>query len=191
MRITRVLAATAAAAALVVAPAAAWAGSDTHTDPSADVVSVKVQPTTVTSEPTQARGDIASIRVSHLKSTVRVKVRFRDLSPSGDGAGHYFALRSNNTLRYIDVEAGPGKWRGERTVYNAKDKKTTCRGASHKIDYTANTVLLVVPRACLGNPKWVRVAQYSIVAENDKVFADDARVTGYKDGFFYGPRVRR
>lgn len=191
MQLTRVLAATAATAALVLAPAAAIADSNTHADATGDVVSVKA-PNTITAQPAQVRGDITSIRVSHLKRSVQVVVRFRDLSPSGDGAGHYFALKSNKTVRYVDVEAGAGMWRGDQTVYNAKNKKTSCRGLTHRIDYTANTVTLRMPSSCLGsNLRWVRAAEYSIVSENGTVFADDARTTGFIDGTFYGPKVRR
>lgn len=193
MNLTRILVTAAATGALVAAPAAAWAGSNTQTDPTGDSVSTSsFQSSAYVAAPSQVNGNIISTRVAHVGKSVQVKVRFADLIPSGVGAAHYFFFRTDKSLRSVDLVAGAGMWRGKAQMYDRREKKVACRGISHKIDYTANTVLLVIPRACFGNPRWVREANYSVVAETGtSYFWDDARSGVYDDKLYFSPRVRR
>lgn len=177
-------------AGLVLLPTAAQAAVELHRDATGEVVSaIGREDPRYDPAPAQARGDIASIRVAHLDRSVRVLMHYRALNASGQSASHGFAIRTATGLRFIDIRARPGRWAGVRRFQNANGALVPCRGISHTIDYARNSVLLVVPRSCLGNPRWVRVAGYSAILENGHAYLDDSRTTGYSNRLYLGPRV--
>lgn len=194
MKLTRALGATAAASALALMPGVAHADTDVHTDFTGDVVSLDFgdEGEDWTPQPTRTEGDIVSTRVSHLDRKVRIKIRFAELSRTGRGANQYLVLRSDKGKRYLLIDSSGGKWAGRTRFTNANDDKVPCTGISHKIDYVANTVLAVVPRTCLGNPRWVRAGIGTITFGASDFFVDDARTQGnIYDNPVLGPRVRR
>jgi hypothetical protein len=54
-------------------------------------------------------------------------------------------------------------------------------------------VLTVIPRSCLGNPRWVRVGALAVTVDTNKVaHYDDARSSTISDATpIFGPKVRR
>jgi hypothetical protein len=178
-------------AAVALQPAIANADSFTHIDSVGDLMQAPVGSTDFQPDPSRLEGDTASIRVSHLARTVRVKVRYRQLSRVG-GAAHVFVFRTDKGIRQLTVLAGPGNWRGSLTFVNGSNKKVRCN-ISGGIDYVANTVLTVIPRSCLGNPRWVRVGALAVTVDTNKVaHYDDARSSTISDATpIFGPKVRR
>jgi hypothetical protein len=67
----------------------------------------------------------------------------------------------------------------------------------HTIDYTAHTVVVKVPRSCLGKPRWVRVGMAGFTGngtgDSSLVYVDDALTNGTiaQRGPQYSPKVRR
>jgi len=194
MKLTHTAGAIAAAATLVLAPAVAHADTDVHTDFTGDVVSTSFSSNTEewTPEPTRTEGDIVSTRVSHLDRKVRIKIKLAALSRTGRGWDFYYVLRTNIGKRYLDLDATRGRWAGKPRLTNANDKTVSCTGLSRSIDYVNDAVLVVIPRSCLGNPRWVRVGIGSIGLGSTKVFVDDARTQGNIYNLpVLGPRVYR
>ncbi len=84
-----------------------------------------------------------------------------------------------------------------------------CRGLSHHIDYTANTVTMSVPRSCLGRPGWIKAGAASVrlagmgdVVDGSNAdqapdpavieqYVDDAHAGKLGDNIKYSPRLRR
>jgi hypothetical protein len=180
--------------ALLIAPAAAYAETKVHSDLTGDVrqYSLDSGPSdTGTAVPDRTDGDIKSIRVSHLTRNLRITLSFRSLTPSGSPADHVFWIRSNTRARNVDISTGPGRWRGKRELTTLNDKAVGCRGFSHRIDYTYEKIVLVVPTSCLGNPRWVRVGAGTAFIGGGDYFADDARSSTVGENLVLGPRVHR
>lgn len=49
-----------------------------------------------------------------------------------------------------------GHCRGQR-YFQGDDGSTSCAGFTRRIDYAEDTVVMRVPRSCLGTPQWVRL----------------------------------
>jgi hypothetical protein len=196
------LALTAAAVAvLVLAPTAAHAESKVHRDPAGDVASFNLSDSNPDSEdftptpaPTQSDGDITSIRVTHLARTVRVSLAFHELNRSGLGKFFEYRVRSNKGVRDLEVSAFSGSWAGDHSLTDNDGDNVRCKGIRHRIDYVRNTALVVIPRSCLGDPRWVRVAAVSgsVAEDHTTFFIDDARSSNYfGEKYVYGPKVRK
>lgn len=185
-----------AAAALVpLLPRAAYADSYASTDSTGDVVSFPVSksaPHTVSPAPQRTQGDVVGSNVAHRRHVVVLRMQYRELEPTGAAAGDVFVIRSSAATRVITVFTGPGYWEGKVTTENAAGHQVRCH-VRHQVDYTANTATVVVPRSCLGRPRWVRAGMAALTFDDlDTVFADDARAHGtVGDNPALGPRVRR
>lgn len=181
--------------ALLALPTAAHADSSTHVDTSSDVQSLPIDGTDTTSPtavPDRTQGDITSVRVTHATNTVRVLLHFRELNRSGPIQSHQFLFKTATRKRWVSLDAGPGHWGGKPTTYNGSGTKVRC-AVSRTINYDKNTVLVVVPRSCLGKPRWVRAGAGSITTDSDKMYYDDgfAATGSFADELVLGPRVYR
>lgn len=183
------------AAALAV-PTAASAGTLTHSDPAGDVVAIDLTSAggSMTPAPTRANGDIVATRLTYVGSTVRVKVRFRDLARKGTLITE-LAIKSGRSFRYVELTARPGAYAGRLKVTTHADAPVKCAGTTHTIDYTANTELLTIPARCLGGPSWVRIGVGEITTEDGfrHAWGDDARTNGDVTGndLILSPRIYR
>lgn len=173
-------------------PVPAYADTHVHVDTAGDVVSVRRSTGATTPAPGQIEGDIALARVRHKAHRVVLKMRVRDLTRSGRGTVHYYAIRTRTLTRIIALEARPGDWDGTVTMLKPDGRRTRCH-VRRKIDYTANWARVSVPRSCLDEPRWVRAAMEEItVTAGNVVYADDAHTDGQiYNRPVYGPRVRR
>jgi hypothetical protein len=68
-------------------------------------------------------------------------------------------------------------------------KRVHC-GVRHTIDYLANTVVIKVPRSCLGKPRWVQVSDEAISRTDSLIYVDQGGA-GSTEELVYGPRIRR
>ena len=197
MKFTSSLVAVAAGAALALAPAAAFAGTETHHDKAGDVLAAAEdrgnQIFGIHREPRRIESDISWIRTTHAAHAVRIKVQFRELRRIGS-KDFRFAVRGANGKTVVgDVFADDIGWKGR--LDEDVDPRVT-----FAIDYTANTFTLTVPRIVLAQPLWVQSAfrmntmTLSPDDENAHYHQDDAR-RGYNGVYkrgpagLYGPRV--
>lgn len=166
-------------AALVVPSGAAVADSLVRKDAAGDVSKSVGQSTTV--DPTRTNGDITGTVIKHAGSKVKIKIYHRDLAKTGYTVS-LISVRSNKgkkAQRNFSIAAIPGAYYGKVMTTNASGKKKSCK-TTKTLDYAANTTLLVIPRSCLGNPKWVRVGIGVVSTADDfeTTFVDDARTKG-------------
>jgi hypothetical protein len=105
---------------------------------------------------TLREGDFVRTTFEHRARSVVVTSRFRDLSRVGSYHGYIVRLESGrHVYRDNTVSAGPGLWRGTHEVADRRGRAVRC-GVQHSIDYDRNVVRVVVPRACLDRPRFVR-----------------------------------
>ncbi len=193
MRLTRLLVAAAAGTALAVTPFAAHADTYSHADAAGDV-QVKGfddDPSAFVTDPSRVLGDVVGSRVSHFPRTVKATVRVRELTRTGRGALTWYAVRTPDRLRWVLVDTTRGRWAG-RVAMNTADFRFVPCSIDHKVDYVNNTVQVVIPRSCLGNPKWVRVGLGMETYGATRQWSDDGRVTAdVTRAGTYGPRIYR
>jgi len=162
------LAATAAAALVVVPVTAANAQTWQHVDATHDVMfgtddgSTSSMPT-LTPAPTQADPDIKRVKVSYGAHKVSVRMHFRDLTRGPNDVSLYgFALRTNeHKMRELDVFATAGMWKGQALMAGPRGE-VHCKGLRHHISYRLHDVVVRVPRSCLSEPRWVKVGGISM-----------------------------
>ncbi len=101
-------------------------------------------------------GDVLRTTFRHGPSNVVVTSTFRALNRVGTYHAYFLRLQTGAKLyREVDVEAGPGLWAGKVTVTRRDGTRVRC-GVTHRIDYSLDTLRVVVPRSCLGKPVYVR-----------------------------------
>ena len=207
------LALTAAAVLVVGAPTAASAQTWNHTDPVGDVTkytwNLDTDEETEVVDPTITNGDVISSTVKHNPRKVIATMRFRDLvAPTEDIDLFVMSVRTGKLNRDLAVAATPDDVRGQHRLSRTNGDDVRCRGLSHRIDYTANTVTMSVPRACLGRPSRisagvgaVRTNLASLTNAMDdpdpstpaiiEQYLDDAHSSGVGDDLVFSPRLRR
>ena len=199
MKLIRSSIVVAVAAAVALVPAAAYADTKSHVDPAGDVRSVAYDPntgadaSTEAAEPAARLGDITKVKVTHGASTIKFTLRFRDLSKAGFAALYEFAIVSPNGVRYANVVAAPGHWKGKAYLTKKPNGKKVRCSIDHHIDYGDNVVVATVPRSCLGRPKVVKVGVEAFIGYGAKIYYDQAYRTGggYHDLLTPSPRIHR
>lgn len=184
----RTLLVTVIAVAWTLLTPPAFADRLVKADASGDVI--KADQTGEVIDPERADGDIIRTTITHGTGNVKIKIAYRELAKVGRGF-IFVAVKSNkgrSAYRNFTITTAPNKYYGTVRVENANGKKATCR-TTHTVDYAANTALLVIPRRCLGSPRWVRVAVGTVTAQNSLqlAYVDDARgngTAGENDPFF-------
>lgn len=199
----------AAAAALTIVPVtAATAQTYRHADTTQDLRSVDLSPSsdfTFTPAPDATEPDVKSIQISHGARRVNVALRFVDLTKAATAAAYEVEVRTNERLlRVVDVEAGPGSWRGQQS-FSSPRRNLRCKGLSHSIDYDKNVVAVSIPRSCLSRPRWVKVAAMAaddVVATTtptdgsaptttDTGYFDDAQNSKFGFNETWSPRIHK
>lgn len=165
----------------LLAPTAAYADHWASTDAERDVEGWRYDP-----EPkpcgefievdgtAETHEDITRLSVRHTRRAMIVTTRFRDLDRTLE---HTLSLYVRSAERgwWLDVDRYQnrnGHWRV--LTFMAREPKLPdpddiegcgigisltdigCR-ISHEVDFDADRISLVVPRGCMGNPRWVRV----------------------------------
>ena len=176
----------------------AYAEKVVHDDPRGDVLSIPLGDNTEpVPAPEETDGDIVRTVVDHRLRKVILTVRFAELRRVGP-VMHYIPLVTNESLRRnIWVRPDAEHPQGQVVFSTGSDRIVRCAGLERRIDYTANTLRLEIPRSCLSAPRWVRVGFGAVRSHMDgdtgEGFIDD----GNRDGSFgsahpaFGARVRR
>lgn len=185
------LVAVTAAALLATTPSPVHADVKVSTDVSGDVEKVTFNGDEVGAEavPDRTNGDIVGIRVSVLPRAVKIRTRYRDLARVGRFQ-HVTLLDSPKGKRVVTIAANQANWRGKVTVRNLRGDEVRC-AVSRTISYPDNTLSVSVPRSCLDNPNWVRVAQGTLTFYGQNLWIDEAyrKLGGTRPRYAFGPRV--
>jgi hypothetical protein len=191
MKLVRSVVLVTAAAAVALMPTAAHADKYVHTDVSGDVVTFDPESDTTAVDPERTEGDIVRSVVRHRAHKVVLTLAYRELSSSTPML-HYFAIRTSTAKRYVSLRTSASHPGGRVAMFDGHDKKVRCH-VRRKIDYTANTATVAVPRSCLSNPRWVKVAmaQATFGTASGPFYIDDSRATGNFNNPQFGPRVHR
>jgi hypothetical protein len=187
----------ACALALTLAlPVAAHAGARTYRDGTGDVWALDTPEDGRHTRAAERRhGDIVRTAFLHQQRQVVIRTRFAEL---GRHAGRYVVairLRTDaHLVRWVRLHAGPGEstWRGRTQTYQRDNGTPVDCATTHRVDYTGNTVVVRVPRTCLGEPRWVQGTMGMATFSRGGVFADnpvDDGPTAHLRG--YSPRIRR
>lgn len=178
--------------ALAGLPGAASAGTTSVAEPRGDVRYVGADDEggfggSSTGIPTRRQGDIVRLEVDHTATAVRALVRFRQLNRTGESHLHWLVFRSPGVRLDVFVQIEPGNWQGSTLLYR-NNKQVRCRTTA-TISYRGNWLRFGVPRACLGNPEWVRVSAETSITAGTHVFYDKALQRGgaYASPAPYGP----
>jgi hypothetical protein len=167
------------AALLVVGSTAGVAGAQEQVlrDPAGDMWAMGYAGNS-TAAPQMRTGDVRRAAFRHRRSDVMVRQRFVDLRRVGRYTQHAVRLQTgSNLFREAVVVAGPGSWGGTVEVFNRRGR-VEC-DARHRIDYRRETVLIRVPRSCLGEPARVRASADSTWAQSrrDEFLVDNPHHT--------------
>ena len=191
MKLVRSAVVAATVAAAVLAPTAAEARSWSHVDATGDVFTAPYNSTSFTPAPDRVVGDVVASSIRHKRRTVVMQLQYRDLELGSEINAHVFVVRTPTMRRIVTLVAASSFPNGRVRVTKPNKKKVTCR-VPHRIDYTLNTATVVVPRSCLGNPRWVKVgmggASFTGFQSTDTMWFDDALSSG-TSGLF-SPAVR-
>lgn len=93
----------------------------------------------------------------HRANAVTVTMRFvnlRRLRPQD----FVVRVRSSEGFRRAIVSTGPGSWAGTARLLDRSEHEVRCPRLGHDIDYGRDRVRVRIPRRCLGEPDWVRLA---------------------------------
>jgi hypothetical protein len=195
MKLVRSTILVAAAAVATLVPTAAHADRYVFADAAGDVVSGVGDSTTYTPAPDRTVGDIVSSTVIHKRRNVVLSLQYRDLAADTEDDAHVFFIRTNRMRRNVTLYATGDLPGGRAVMTRPNGTKVRCHVA-RRIDYNLNTATVVVPRSCLGKPRWVKVGMGGVmftgISPTDTSYLDDARTNGVvHSALVYGPRVFR
>lgn len=191
---TSLRAAVLATAALLFAAIPAHAAKVVVKDPTGDVYTTTMEIQTFTPIGTRLNADVKRTVITHDRKAVTVKASYTDLAKNSDVISLGTFVRTNAGLkRDLTFVALPGKRKGLVTLSRHNSiKEVACKGLSHRIDYSGNTIRITVPRICIGNPRWV---QFQIGAgasdvEFSKIDIDDAQRPDVTSANTWGKKVK-
>jgi hypothetical protein len=189
------LAALLATSVVLLGAAPALAGSEIVRDPGGDVrvTSAAGQFPATEVAPRHRVGDIVGGRVSFGRDLV-ITMRFRSLDARHRQEDFEARIRtSDDHDPWVAVlSMAPGQTPGLPPFFFVLDPQGDTPGCgSGHLRRATRTVTITLPASCLGNPRWVKVAGYSVFHQDPThVYYDDARSDGVVDGHWtYGPRL--
>jgi hypothetical protein len=140
-------------------------------------------------EPGRRVGDITRTRVT-LGTDLVVTTSFRDLTAVGHQEYSWLIATSEDDF-YWTAHLGvrPGQDKGQFSLIDPVANQPGCGRAV--LDRPGRTVTLTIPAACLGSPRWVRIANgATFFVGESRIYYDDARRdAGVRHGWKYGPKV--
>jgi hypothetical protein len=142
--------------------------------------------------PKATNGDVRHVAVRYGRHALRLTVRFVDLRRTGDSVAIKGDVRvPRGPTWHFGVGGRPGDWRGTADLIGPAFQPVPC-GLSSRIDYSANTMRIGIPTACMKNPRWVKVRFGSIHSffHAMKIYLDDA-ASPEVGSLAWSPRIRR
>lgn len=101
--------------------------------------------------------DVTRAVAAHRTGSVVVHMRFVDLRRVDSQNFGAFIYAGRRTIVAM-VSASPGARAGRHQLIDYRAGRVRCPGFTHDIDYATETVVMRVPRSCLGRPAWVRLS---------------------------------
>ncbi|MFC5731412.1 MULTISPECIES: hypothetical protein [Nocardioides] len=181
------VATVAAITTLILAPGVAHADSWTHTDPARDVVAFDDEGAE-TPAPEVERGDIRRVRITHSSTRVRIRYTMRETFGANHGLVH--AIRTPRNQFWL-VRFRADGLRHNGLFLDQGEKEIRCRGIDWSIDRARATVIVSVPRSCLGRPRWVRAGVGVQSVGADAAHVDDGLRVGTGSALRLSPRLYR
>lgn len=144
-------------------------------------------------DPTIAEGDVVRVAVAHQRRSITVRMKLR-AAPPRSGFSAFYALRTPRGsfsimairlpgMRYLDFT--------DNEVKNLEHAEVRCPAARIRVDRARATIELVVPRHCVGGPRWVRVGAFVGSFDEATETGHGDQATGVDERRFLSPRVRR
>ena len=176
---------------LVAVGGAAYAGTWQHEDGTGDVYTTSRTGVVFHSE-RSGDTDLRSVSFRHAPRAVYVRAEWVNLARNDDTVVLYVNIRTsaNHEVHSIVASISP-RDRDGSSGYSCGPGEV-CPGLRARFDYAANTVVLRIPRACLDNPRWVRLQAYGLTYRPriKREYFDPAFSTGsYRDD--WSPRIYR
>lgn len=209
-------------ALVLLAPSAARADGWGSGDPSGDVDGFRYEPEpapcgTITDldASSETNEDITRVAVRHTRRVVVVTAHFRDLTSEAEQL-FTVNVRTPGGGYVLDLdrpEPATGAWStevglstepiypdpddvGECGFFGVVSTGIRCR-LGHDIGFATDTIRFRVPRTCLGNPRWVRVAaeadHFVNAVDSYDIYSDEWDNHGVELSYWlppFGPRVR-
>ena len=191
----------ASTALLALAPTAASAATWRHTDAAGDVLvsayDVDSEPLGSGVDPSVRDGDVVTSSLRHGPYRVVSTVHLRRLGtavPTTFTAGY---RASSGVRRWVSLTVDATRPRGQVMMATPAGDPVRCRGLERRVDLRRATLVISVPRACLGRPRWV--SGTAMVARSDhdpdftriRTYVDDGLLVGTTRSPGWSPRVRR
>lgn len=98
-------------------------------------------------------------------------------------------VRSSSGFRRAIVSTGPGNWAGTGRLLDRAEQPVSCPHLGHRVDYGRDRVRVRIPRHCLGDPDWVRLAISAFLFRPMSALSDNPHNTGPEPT--YTRRLRR
>lgn len=180
MRLSTATLLAGAVAASVLAPAGtAYAAGVAITDGTADVWVNSTSDGSYVASSEQTNVDVESLRVRHLTNRIVVVADYVELDKGSD-----LPLFVTNRLRFDDgpavtVMVDTANVAAGESVLFTRRGPVECGGFDATVDYATDTVELIMPRKCVGSPRWVE-ANYVSQAYVESNEAESGYV-GYVD----------
>jgi hypothetical protein len=200
---------SAAAVAIAIVPlASAGAAAYRHVDARRDVRTFDLEPDSIGAAPTftpapdATQPDVTAVRVVHGPRRLAGTMQLAALTRSSQGV-YEFEVRTNEKQNHVvDLVVGPKHWQGRVTLDGGIKR---CKGLTHAIDYAADRVAFGIPRGCLGDPRWVRVAAVAVhetvstkttsggsqSTTTITAYVDDAQSSTFRNRETWSPRIRK
>ena len=188
----RAVAIGAAVAVVVGLAPAADAASLTVEDTRHDMWVIEEGSTDPDPAPDARLGDFVRTTYRHKLHLVVVKSSFVELKRVGRRFTMWVDMRDpDGTTTTAGVRTSPSNRAGRTLLFDSRGRDIAC-DVRHRVDYQANVVRLVIPRACLDTPRWLRFRQLSEYSGSTLRYADldDPSTSGPPD-VVWSARVRR
>lgn len=149
-------------------------------------------------QPDHASTDIVRTAAAYGTSRLRVTVHYRDLVNTWLLNTSVRIRTADHKFDFVAVRR-PGS-RMEMKLFRGRGDEVVCRGLRATYGGDADVVVMSVPSACFGTPRWVQLGvgamgADSAIAEDAESFLlhfDDGRSNAFgDDGLVIGPRIRR
>ena len=182
---SRGLIAALAIAALISTPTAAHAEKHTMDDATGDVLKFTIDSSVGVAAPEYTSVDITRSVVRHSARQVKIKVRIVDIQPGAALPDLGVGIRTGRTSYSLSLFRDTGY-----ALATERGKAVKCPDKSQSISAEDDLILISVPRACLGSPRWVKVgiSASNYVAPGGFVY--DAQPRG-GSRLAYGPKLTR
>jgi hypothetical protein len=100
--------------------------------------------------------DVVRAVVRHGFRFVVVRMTFTDLRRV-EPQFYSALIVSRRQYGAVFVSTGPRQWNGHHQLMDGTSSDVKCPRLRHRIDYEAEQITMLIPRPCIGQPRWVKV----------------------------------